>query len=344
MIKVDTIYGNDDSNDPSKFPFKTLTHAIDTSKSGDIITLQPATYEEFQIFSRKNIFELSIIGSGYNSICTSSIFGGYFDVNYTDLKIESFKISSSSSKFRFKNSRFVALNVMELNNYDTNANDDFKVNVTFENCIFDHNFQIIILGGNYTLTFKSCEISGKIPLIYAKRGDVYVKISNTDFEHTLMKVDKATASIQHISCNFPPDIPIYIGNECLIKNRDSVGNQTPLPNYMGRIRSDSSILCGEGKGTEITNDSESYERQLYGAISILSDECDELIAHRYTKLIHVKGNKPLTILLPENTDNGHIITIVSELQKIKIDNVVYKESLIVVGWIYDYGWICINKK
>lgn len=347
MIKVDTICGDDNSEDSSIVPFKTLTHAIDISKSGDTITLQPGTYEDFQLNCKKSIFELTLTGSGHNSICVSSIFNGYFDVNYNDVKIDSFKINSSSSKFRFKNVRFVALNVMELGMFDGKIGDNSKVYITFEGCRFDHNFQIIIDSGDYVLSFKSCEISGKIPLIYAKKGDVTVKISNTDFEHTLMKVSKATAEIQHISCNFPPDIPIFSGNECLIKSRDSIYSQTPLPNsttgYFGRIRSESTIFDSKEKGSESVTDNDSYQKELYGAISINSDDCDELPAHKYTKIIHIKGSSPLTIVLPDNADNGHMITIVSEVPEVIIDGVSYNDSLIIMGWIYDYGWLHVNK-
>lgn len=346
MFKVDTICGDDNSEDSSIIPFKTLTHAIDVSKSGDIIMLQPGTYEDFQLNSKKNIFELTLSGIGHNSICVSSIFNGYFDVNYNDVKVDSFKIESSSSKFRFKNVRFVTLNVMELDKFEGKIGDSSKVYITFEGCRFDHNFQIIINGGDYVLTFKSCEISGKIPLIYAKKGDVTVKISNTDFEHTLMKVGRATSEIQHISCNFPPDIPIFTGNECLIKSRDIVYGQTPLSSsnsgYFGRVRSDSLLFDGKEKGPESLADSESYQKELYGAISINSDDCEELSAHKYTRLIHVKGTGSLTIILPDNADNGHMITIVSEVPHIIINRIKYTERSFIMGWIYDYGWLKIH--
>lgn len=348
MIKVDTICGDDNSKDNSIIPFKTLTHAIDVSKNGDTIILQPGTYEDFQLNSKQNIFELTLSGIGNNSICVNSTFVGYFDVNYNNIKVDSFKIESSSSKFKFTNVRFVTLNVMELNKFEEKTNSNNKVNILFDGCRFDHNFQIIIHGGNYNLTFKSCEILGKIPLIYAKKGEVSVKISNTDFEYTLMNINKSIiAEIQHISCNFPPDIPIFIGGECLIKSRDYIYNQTPLSistsNFFERTKSETIFNDTKEKSSESFDESENYKKELYGAISINSDDCEELIAHKYTKLIHVKGSKTLTIILPDNADNGHCIKIVSEVEYIIINNIKYFDSLIVMGWIYDYGWLHINK-
>jgi hypothetical protein len=346
MIKVDTICGDDNSEDNSIIPFKTLTHAVDISKSGDTIMLQPGTYEDFQLNSKQNIFELTLSGSGYSSICVSSIFNGFFDVSYNDIKVDSFKIIAASSKFRFKNVRFVTLNVMELNMFDKKIGDNSKVYITFDSCRFDHNFQIIIDGGDYVITFKSCEISGKIPLIYAKKGDIVIKISNTDFEYTLLHVGRATAEIQHVSCNFPPDIPIFSGRECLIKSRDSVYSQTPIPitntGFFGRTRSESNLFDGKEKGSDSISESDAYHRELYGAISINSDDCDELPAHKYTKIIHVKGTNSITIILPENSDNGHSIIIVSEGSKIIIDGIIYSDSVIIMGWIYDYGWLKIK--
>jgi hypothetical protein len=347
MIKVDAIYGDDNSEDVSNVPLKSLVTAIEKCKSGDTIFLQHGTYEDFQITSSKNIFELTMSGVGNNSICVSSSFNGFFDINYNDIKIDSFKINSHSSNFRFKNVRFVTLNVMDLYDFENVLCGNSKTYITFENCRFDYNFQITVHSGDYNISIKSCEITGKLPLIYAKKGDITLRISNTDFEHSLLKVGKVNAEIQHIGCNFPPDIPLYIGNECIVKTRDNNFINTPLPNSIsqlfGRVRSDSNINEPKDKGSQNESISSSvYLKELYGAISISSNDFEELEANRYTKIIHVKDNGIFNITLPKEADNGHILTIISELKYITVDNIKYTNRIIIFGWIYDYGWLKIN--
>ena len=349
MIKVDAIYGIDTNEEVDNYyysdiPLKTLTKAIEVSKSGDVISLMPGTHEPFNIRAKTSHFELKIIGCGNNTICSQSAFEGFFDISYENLKIDTCYIISSSSNFNFKDVKFVSMNTMHLEAYHENKSEDPRTHIVFDRCKFDHNFQIIIKNGNYVLSFKSCEIKGRIPLVYAKRGDITIKVSNTDFENPILLNVDCVAEIQHTCCNFT--CPIYNGKETLIYTKDNIMGSSPP---FERTRSSSNYdKGGYDENTEIipinedqlkTNKKKNIEylRELYGAIMVNSDELEELPLHRYTKLVVNQGNTPLTIKLPKETDNGHIITIYSYGPLIIGEN-TYKPGYVRLGWIYPNGW------
>ena len=283
MIKVDTIYGVDiieDGNVPyySDIPLKTLTKAIEISKSGDIISLLPSTHEPFQIRSKTTHFELKIIGSGNNTLCPQSAFEGFFDISYENIKIESCYIKSSSSNFNFKDVKFVTMNTIILEAYHENKSEDPRTHIIFERCKFDYNFQIIIKNGNYVLSFKSCEIKGKIPLVFAKRGDITIKISNTDFENPILMNVDCVAEIQYTCCNFT--CPIYNGKETLLYTKDNmIGSTSPFERERSVINYDKGGCYetspnSENKPKIDKKNSIEYLREFYGAIMINSDEIE----------------------------------------------------------------------
>lgn len=329
MIKVDTIYGNDNSEEEPRV-MKTLKNAIKVSKSGDTISLMPGSYDPFQIRSKKTNFELKIIGSGSNTICHESNFEGFFDLSYENLKIDTCNITSSSSNFLFKDIKFIAMNNIHLSEYN---GDNSKNYIIFERCRFEHNFQIIILGGSYVISFKSCEIMGKIPLIFAKKGELIIRISNTDFETPILFNKDCIVEIQHTCCNFT--CPIYQGRESLIISRDNLYGSPSLSQINGLLNkregSDGSLTCN-------VNEDINYQKEFYGGILIKSDDFPELQAHKYTKVIFNNGSIPLTVKLSEEAENGHIITICS-FSKIIVDEIEYDEKMIKFAYIYDYGWI-----
>lgn len=349
MLKVDAIYGVDnieDGNNPcySDIPLKTLTKAIEISNSGDIISLMPGTHESFEIRSKTTHFELKIIGCGNNTICSQSAFEGFFDISYENMKIDSFYIKSSSSNFNFKDIKFVSMNTMYLEAYHENKSEDPRTHIIFDRCKFDHNFQIIIKNGNYVLSFKSCEFKGKIPLVYAKRGDITIKVSNTDFENPILMNVDCVAEIQHTCCNF--NCPIYNGKETLVYTKDNIIGLSP---HFEKANSgnnydksglydecDSSLGNAEYVKSNKKNNIE-YLHELYGAIMVNSNEIEELPLHKYTKLVVNNGNAPLVIKLPKEAENGHIITIYSEGQLIIGEN-IYNSGYLKLGWIYPNGW------
>lgn len=321
MLNVDSIYGDDNNLDC----FKTLTKAIDVSKTGDTISLMPGTYDSFQIRSKTTNFELKFQGSGFNTVCSQSNFEGYFDITYENLKMDVCSINSSSSNFVFRDVKFVNFNTMNLSSYSSIINDNPHNYIVFEKCTFGRNFQILVGGGDYIISFKSCNISGKIPLIFAKQGSVTVKLSNIDFDYPVLMNKNAYVEIQHTCCNFT--CPIYQGKESLVYTKDGLTSSSP------HERS-ASIIFEQVKGGENID----YEKELYAAIVINSNETEEIPIHKYTKLIVNNGNSLLYVSFPHETNNGHIVTIYSS-SPVEIKGVIYDERIIKYAWIYDHGWI-----
>lgn len=348
MIKVDTIYGNDiDENDNNTL--RTLTKAMEISKTGDSISLMPGNYDSFSIKSITTNFELKIIGSGANTVCPQSTFEGFFDFTYENLKIDNCDIKSNSSNFIFRDVKFASMNTIQLSGYNESKNNNSKTYIVFEKCRFNHNFQIIILSGSYVISFKSCEIAGKIPLIFAKKGEVTIRMSNTDFESPILLNKESICEIQYTCCNFT--CPIYQGKEVLVISKDNIYNATPT--IPGRPQSLS--ILGSGSSDEMS-DSEfkdksgsiNKDREFYGGIVCNSDDFGEIPAHKYTKVIYNKGTNPLFVKLPKIVDNGHILKIISK-SPILIDIPIEDHDNKSVGvldlvWIYPNGWLKIPSK
>lgn len=363
MIHVDTSYGIDTDYIEGKNiydnTFKTLTQAIKISKTGDSILLMPGTYEPPEIKSRTNHFELKITGSGNNTISSQTSFEGFFNFSYENLKVDNVLIKSTSSNFTFKDVSFISLCTIQLETYHDNKSEDHRTHIIFDRCLFNHNFQIIIESGSYVLSFKSCTIKGKIPLVYAKRGDITIKLSNTDFEYPILSNKDCVAEIQHISCNFT--CPIYKGKETLVYTKDILLSVSPLQER-GRSIS-SAVLIEKGiksydedidgdledidapmlerksslSKTHQINNTNRYQRELYAAIIMDSDEFEELPVHKFTKLVVNKGMSPLTIKLPKEAENGHQVEIFSD-GPIIIGTSTYNDKYLKLSWIYSYGW------
>lgn len=350
MIRVDTVYGNDDeikSSISEEKLYKTLDRAITVSKSGDTIALPAGIFDGFNISSKTTNFELKICGSGNNSVCSGAVFNGFFDFSLESVKCDSLEIRSSASRFNFRFIRFVSMNVIELYPYQglpDGCDSDRTVHITFEKCRFDHNFQIIMKDGDYVLSFIGCEFIGKIPLIYAKKGFLKVNLTNVNFEHTLLKNDKAIVEYSHVACNFPPDIPFFIGNDCMDKSRHNIQIAHTLLDG-SRMRSitgmnDSPNMTSKNEErSETSVDSINYQKERDGAISFSSNDFDEIKLRRYTRLVNNTGDSTLKVILPDEADNGHQVVIVSENASVIVEGKTYKEPCLVFGFIYDYGWI-----
>ncbi len=329
MLKVDTIYGDDNNFDC----FKTLAKAIEVSRTGDTISLMPGTYDSFQVRSKTTNFELKIQGSGSNTVCSQSNFDGYFDITYENLKMDISSISSSSSNFIFRDIKFVNFNTMNLSGYIPVLNDNPHNYIIFDRCTFGRNFQIITTGGDYVISFINCNISGQIPLIFAKSGNLTIKISSTNIDYPILMNKNAFVEIQYTCCNFT--CPLYQGKECLICPNDTLRQLSPVE----RTRS-SSIIFDQTKGSDNIDRSIEYEKELYAAIVINSDleGNEEIPIHKFTKLVVNKGKSLLYVTFPFEASNGHIVSIYS-YGPVEIKNETYDERIIKYAWIYNHGWI-----
>lgn len=347
MLRVDTVYGNDDRDiveSGEEHVFKTLDRAIKVSKNGDTIVLPPGVFGVFGIGSRLTFCELKIIGAGHNTVCTGASFNGFFDFILEDLKCECLKITSSTSHFTFRNVRFMSMNTIELFPYDgipdKLPNDTQRTTyITFDKCRFDYNFQIILKDGDYNLSFTSCEFIGNLPLIYAKKGSLKLNLTSMNFEKTLLNNDKAIVEYSHVSCNFPPDVPFFTGTNCMDKSRSTIQSSHALiesPSFfnLNRVRSDSI------KALDVNDDlSTEYQKERDGAISFSSNDYPEIRLRKFTRLVNNTGEATLSIILPEDPENGHQVVIVSENADVIVEGKKYKEQCLIFGFIYDYGWI-----
>lgn len=346
MIKVDNIYGIDRDFVPSikdENPYlNTISKAIELSKSSDVISLSPGTYDPYHIKSSTNVFELTIIGSGSNSICPQSSYEGFFDLTFENVKIDNMEIISSSSNFTFRDTKFTTLNVMQLGRYSKNIGDIHQTYIVFDRCKFGYNYQIILNDGNYVISFKSCEITGKIPIVFARKGSLILNISSTDFSNSILMNRNCMAEIHHSCCNF--NCPIYQGKETLVQTKDYLFNISPsvtTTEFFERERSSSTLAVPDidllYNKSENDQNNEKLLRELRGAIMLNSDTYPVLDVHKYTKLIVNNGSEILTLNLPEDSENGHILTIYSNSNVI-INKVKYTNKIIKLAWIFGHGW------
>lgn len=346
MIKVDNVYGIDRDlvpslNDDNQY-LNTISKAIELSKSGDVISLSPGTYDPYHITSKTTNFELKIIGTGSNSICPQSSYEGFFDMSFENMRIDNMEITSSSSNFSFRDVKFTTLNTMQLKKYNKNIGEIHQTYIIFDRCKFNYNYQIILNDGNYVISFKSCEITGKLPIIFARKGSLTLNISSTDFEYSILMNKDCMAEIHHSCCNF--NCPIYQGKETLVYTKDYLFNISPTSTsneLFERERSMSTLIIPEvnlnfSKG-ESEQNNDMIIRELRGAIMINSDEYPVLDVHKYTKLVVNTGKEPLTLNLPKDSENGHILTIYSE-SNVTIGKITHTSKVIKLAWIFGYGW------
>lgn len=347
IIKVDRINGidhenNDNDNHYSEdVSYTSLGKAIEVSESGDTIHIMPGSYDPIQIVSKTKPFELTVKGSGIQTVAYKCIFEGMFDFYFKALKFENINISSTNSNFKFRKSTFTARNEIVLNGYHNTdiITDNPKTYIIFENCVFDTNFQIKVLCGSYIISLKNCEIrNSTIPLIFVKRGDVTLRVSNTDFDYPLLKNQNGVVEIQHTCCNFT--CSLYLGKEVLIYTKDNLIGSTPQIEQQSQF----SFI----KQFSIDNNEEDYnksealtDREFYGAITLdTSKMSPKLKLHKYTKIVRIKGKHSALLTLPDSSEvpNGHCIKIFCEVPYVEINGDKYSMKNFEIYWIYGDGW------
>lgn len=328
MIEVDAIYGDDNKQDSGIRIYKKLTEAIKISNSSDVINIKPATYEKINIRSSERLFELTINGSGFNTILPHCNFEGFLDLRFENIKMETCNIISSSSVFVFKNVKFKSLNRITLKNYSVFLGVDPRTCILFDNCTFDYNYQIILENSNYMLSFKSCEIKGTIPLVYLKKGELSLKITNINLEYPILHNSNGVCEIQHVGCNFICNL--YEGSETLIYSKDNVFFNTPLS--INENSASTAVIVGtENLLNKLDNKK---------AIVVNSNENDSLEINEHHRIILNEGLKILSCILPENSKNGHSVTIFTN-SNLKFNNRVFRCKKLQLIFINDYGWIAI---
>lgn len=333
-IIVDTILGKDEDREIEDLPYLTLDKAIDISKSGDLIKISPGTYNPIQLFSKTKPFEITITGSGFNSICNKFVFDGMFDVTMKDLKIDSITFNTFNSNFKFVNCKFTARNEINLNDSDIPFEGEKESTyISFEDCIFDSNFQMKLEVGKYNIAIKSCEIRhSTIPLIYTRNGELNLKLNMINLEIPILKNSKAYVEIQYTCCNFM--CPLYSGNECVTYTKDTIYSLSP------QIMTQSQFIIDDDKCKGDNTD----EIDIFRAVALDTDKFPQrLIIHKYTNIFRIFGKNPAYLILPLEKDlqNGYRLEIFSEVPFVDINGTKYSKKHILLIWIYGDGWLII---
>jgi len=349
IIKVDRINGRDDDHDSEEVPYSSLGKAVEVSESGDTIQIMPGSYDPIQILSKTKPFELTLKGSGVQTVCHKCIFEGMFDFYIKSIKFEGMNISSINSNFKFRKNTFTARNELVLDGYmNTDVmTDNPKTYIIFEHCTFDTNFQIKVFGGSYIISMKNCEIrNSTIPLIFVKRGDVTLKVTNTDFDYPLLKNQNGVVEIQHTCCNFT--CPLYFGKEVLIYTKDNLLGSSPQieqPTQFTFTKQRSfneNFNSDSGNKSGINHDSDNVpDEEFYAAITLDTDKYSPVLAiPQYTKVVRIKGKKPAILRLPSTSKvpNGHCIKIFLEVPYVEINCDKYSMRSFEIYWIFGDGW------
>ena len=261
--------------------------------------------------------------------------------------------------------------VIEIKKFERTLGDEHRTCFIFDNCKFENNFQITIIDGNHIISVKSCEMRGNIPLILCKNAGVDVKLTNLNFDIPILFNKNSYVEIQHTGCNFT--CPLFKGKEenTLVYTKDNY--QSPqidnlkmysspyefTENKSNQISQGSQltqlieILSGEGKGSErdtrdlisaieslkIIIDNDREERENFGGIELDSTMpmFRFLKVHKYTKFIRIKGNNSVTLVLPKDPINGHLLEIYTDAVVI-IDDIEYHNKLIRIRWTVNGGY------
>lgn len=326
MYSVDQINGNDQDFSNG---FQRLEKAIERCISGDNIFLNPGTYIPIKLSSLVDNFELFLGGSGNNTICNGFIFEGYLDITIENMALQNIEINCNGADFRFKNCKFIGMRELKITSFSKNSHDE-KIYLTFDNCRFEKNFQIKSENlNNCTISLKSCEYKGEIPLIYSNKSELNIRVSNMDFEHILLSNKRSIIEIFHVCCNF--NCPIFSGDNCLVVTKDYYRSPSMLT-----FNNSPGIFI---KSNEEKTENENYDRLIerYGGIEINSDEFSFLNIHRLTTFIRVTGNGELNLILPENPINGKLTQVFSN-GNIKIDGKIFPGNLTNIVWTISGGW------
>ena len=341
MYKVDIMSGNDENDNSYGSIFQTLGKAIEVSKTGDTIMLLPGTHDSVEVSSRTTHFELKIKGTGNNTICSRFSFNGFLDLTFEDILIESIDIISSSSNFHFKNVKFAGMHVMNIRKYENNLGDEHRTCFIFEDCKFERNFQMRYEGGNHIISIKSCEIRGQLPLILCKKTGATIKLTNVNFDDSILLNNDSYVDVQHTGCNFT--CPLYKGKETLVYTKDNYvspsidGLQYGSPYIFkeklnfdkGDVNNESVKFCDKVHLSD--------EVEIYGGIEIDSSEFRSLNVHRVTEFIRVIGSNSVELILPRNPINGHLLEIYTD-SVIIINDVEYHNRLIRIRWTANGGY------
>lgn len=324
-----TVIKKSNNNTDEIKTYKDLDMALQHLDNKGKIFIYPGIYAGSNIFSRREIFTYHLEGSGKKVELGTVENKGYVDFTIKNLKIREVTMNTSDSTFNFENIDFIGGHKMILKGHnDTLGNPSNSIE--FFGCTFGINFQIEQISGVYDITFKNCKILTKVfPFILTKGGESNIKLALCNFDTPVVNNSGSTVYIYYSSCNFSNEI--WTGKECGLFSKDSVIDTLELNKY---------DIKKETHFPQIV-DTEEYS----AAISINTTELGEieLELKSNTTFIHVEGNNPLSIILPNvaNIKNGHKIEILKSqtCPFVIINDDEYHNTLINVWFVKSKGWL-----
>lgn len=215
-ITVDCIGGNDNENSKN---FKTLDYCMEKINSGNSVFILPGAYPGLNVESIESIFEYTLEGTGIDVELFEVTHKGKINAKYKKMKMREIRIEGIGNALDFRevdfshNHEFFCIQNNNNNNNTCNIQDD----LTFIDCTFGINYQLIVKTGNYNITFRNCIFRGKrkIPIIVAKQSKVKLNVTLCDFDVPLIHNENSLVNIQHCNCNFTQ---LWSGMQCYVRN------------------------------------------------------------------------------------------------------------------------------
>lgn len=335
-IIVNCSVGIDSIDDRNEIPYKTTDSAIDDAQNGSSILVYPGTYSGIDIETQNlNPFEYNITGYGKNTFFNSVIHKGFVNSVYKSISLHDIEIYTvSECTLKFDNVYFIGGHKMILKMIN-NINVSQLNEITFCDCEFGINFQIIIKSGIYKITFKNCTFKSKvIPIIYSYYGEIELYITTCNLEVPIIENKKSIVYIYHSSSIFKNEI--WGGKECSVF---SMNEQQTLSNLKSQKTYHSEL--SNRKLSQILSSNNKVVSDIYKAIQIDSSEFNIIKLKNETEFVHILGIIPVTIILPEekSISNGHYIQILNEGSIAIINGLQYTDRVINIRYLFNRGWI-----
>ena len=204
---VDIFNGDDNNNGNEKNPFKTIEHSIKEIKSGNSIFLNIGNYKPIEINSKN--FELTIKGSGNNTIIETINLNGTFNMQFKRFKLNFMQLYIENTYLDFYLIIFKGFSKLILNGINNH--------LYFNKVTFNQSFQIRIIDGKYKITFKECIFKGNLILMDIKKGNITINLINCVLSNPICNNTNANIEIYHINTIFDE---LYIGKECKLINKN----------------------------------------------------------------------------------------------------------------------------
>lgn len=314
---VDCVQGNDENGNL----FRTIECALDKINTKGTIMILPGTYPGVNLESTENVFEYSMIGTGFDVDIHSVNHEGKINSTYKSVKLRNISIKGNKNILDFKDVEFSG-------GYTLNCEkSEEETEINFIDCVFGIGYQILLKHGNYSIIFRNCIFRGKrrTPIIISKYSHVMLKVSLCDFDVPLIYNDKSSVYIHYSNCNF---INLWTGKECscFTSQEELIRNETRTLTLVQDEHSSSGnkVRISSGKVKTIN-----------------TNEFSKVEIPNFVEFVCFKGRYPINVELPEDVTVGHKIEIYKDCPYIVINDVEYYGKIIKVRMLEE-GWFIYN--